>query len=60
MISQKVENRIAGYYFHRYLPTHIMEELESLLLPHFLEDEEPSADEMVMMAVKYIDEALAE
>lgn len=37
-----------------------MEELESLLLPHFLEDEEPSADEMVMTAVKYIDEALAE
>ena len=35
MISQEIEDRIARYYFHRYLPDHIMEELESLLLPHF-------------------------
>lgn len=60
MISQEVEDRIARYYFHRYFPDHIMEGLESLLLPHFLEEEEPSADDIVRMAVKYIDGALAE
>lgn len=60
MISQEVENRIARYYFHRYLPTSVMDELESLLLPHFSGDEEPSADEIVMIAIKYIDEALTE
>lgn len=59
MISQEVEDRIARYYFHRYLSIHIMDELESLLLPYFLKDEEPSADEM-MMVINYIDEALAE
>ncbi|GAA0355490.1 hypothetical protein GCM10008932_05630 [Alkalibacterium iburiense] len=60
MISEEVENRIARYFFHHYLPTNVMEELESLLLPHFLEDDEPSADEMVKMAINYIDEALTE
>jgi len=59
MISQEIEDRIARYYFHRYLPDHIMVELESLLLPYFLEEEEPSADDIVRMAVKYIDDALA-
>lgn len=35
MISEEVENRIARYYFHNYIPTKIGEELESLLLPFF-------------------------
>ncbi|UUX35233.1 hypothetical protein [Fundicoccus culcitae] len=58
MISEEVENRIARYYFHRYLPTSIMEELESLLLPYFLEKDEPSADEMVRLAISYIEKEL--
>ena len=49
MISEEVENRIARYYFHNYIPTKIGEELESLLLPYFLEDDEPNPDEMVRM-----------
>ena len=40
MIPEEVENRIARYYFHNYLPTKIGEELESLLLHYYLMDEE--------------------
>lgn len=58
MISIEVENRIARYYFHRFLPNRVMKELESLLLPYYLEDEEPSADEMVQKAIKLIEERL--
>lgn len=58
MISDEVENRIAHYYFHNYIPTKIGEELESLLLPYFLEDDEPNPDEMVRMAINFINDAL--
>ncbi|UUX35210.1 hypothetical protein [Fundicoccus culcitae] len=54
MISEEVENRIARYYFHRYLPTSILEELESLLLL-CLEEDEPSGYEMVRLAISYIE-----
>lgn len=57
MISSEVEDRIARYYFQRYLPETIMSELEDRLLPFYLEDEEPSADEMVKLAVDVIDSA---
>jgi len=58
MISEEVENRIARYYFHNYIPTKIGEEFESLLLPYFLEDDEPDPDEMVRMAISFINDAL--
>ena len=58
MISEEVENRIARYYFHNYIPTRIREKLESLLLPYFLEDDEPDPDEMVRMAINFINDAL--
>lgn len=58
MISEEVENRIARYYFHNYIPTKIGEELESLLLPYFLEDDEPNPDEMVRLAINFINDAL--
>lgn len=60
MIPEDVEIRIALHYFHRYLPTSIMEELESLLVPHYLEDEEPSADEIVLQGIRFIERALEE
>lgn len=58
MIPIEVENRIARYCFHYILPSEVMEEVESLLLPYYLEDEEPSADEMVQKAIKLIKERL--
>lgn len=58
MIPIEVENRIARYYFHFSIPSEVMEELEALLLPYYLGDEEPSADEMVKKAIKLIKERL--
>ncbi|SFK22423.1 hypothetical protein SAMN04488569_101644, partial [Marinilactibacillus piezotolerans] len=52
--------RIALHYFHRYLPSEVMEELEFLLLPYYLGEEEPSADDMVKLAIACMDEALEE
>lgn len=42
MIPEEVENRIAKYFFHHYLPDEIMYELIDLLIPQCLnvEDEE--------------------
>lgn len=47
MIPSEVEGRIARYYFLNYLPDKIMLELEEKLLSFYLEDEEPSAEDMV-------------
>lgn len=55
MIPKSVEDRIANYYFRRYFPDKIREELEDKLLPYYLEDEEPSEDEMVKLAITIID-----
>lgn len=60
MISEEVEKRIALYYFHRYLPPIVKEELEALLLPYYLGNEQPSTNEMVQLAIQYIEEALKE
>lgn len=57
MIPEEVENRIARYYFHNYLPTKIGEELESLLLHYYLMDEEPDTEETVSMAIQFINNA---
>ncbi len=58
MIPSEVEDRIAHYYFQRYLPEKVMIELEEKLLSFYLEDEEPSTDEMVKLALTIIDHAL--
>lgn len=58
MISEEVENRITRYYFHNNISTRIGEILESLLLPYFLEDDEPDPDEMVRMTINFINDAL--
>lgn len=61
MIPIEVETRIALYFFRRYLPEEIDLNLSSLLLPHYLYDEEePSADEMVRLAIRYLEKALEE
>ena len=58
MIPSEVEDIIARYYFQRYLPDKIMMELEEKLLPFYLEDEEPVAEDMVKLALTIIDNAL--
>lgn len=58
MIPSEVEDRIARYYFQHYLPDKIMLELEEKLLPFYLEDEEPVAEDMVKLALTIIDNAL--
>ena len=61
MIPIKVEIRIALFYFRRYLPEDIDLNLSSLLLPYYLDDEEqPSADEMVGLAIKFLEQTLKE
>jgi hypothetical protein len=60
MISVEVEVRIALYYFRNYLPDEIMMEIEEKLLPFYLEDVEPSDDDMVKLALTIIESALEE
>jgi len=40
MITEAVENRIARYFFHNYLPDEIMYELVDLLIPQCLNVED--------------------
>ena len=61
MISSEVEDRIARYFFHRYLPEDVRLEIVGKLLPFYLTDDdedEPSADEMVKLAIDIIDSQL--
>jgi hypothetical protein len=61
MIPVEVENRIATYFFHRFLPDEVMEQIVELLLPLCLEaDEEESLDEddLVRKALKIIEDRL--
>ncbi|GAA0372840.1 hypothetical protein GCM10008932_24890 [Alkalibacterium iburiense] len=61
MIPVEVENRIACHYFYRYLPEDIYLDLISLLIPYYLNnesEEEPSPDQMVKLAIKFLDKAL--
>lgn len=51
MIPLEVENRIARYYFQKYLPEKIMMELEEKLLPFYLESTEPPEDEVVKLTL---------
>ena len=60
MIPTEVEDRLARYFFHRYLPDEIMMEIENLLVPYYLEDELPPENDMVKLAISVIDNALEE
>ncbi|PFG07762.1 hypothetical protein [Bacillus sp. es.034] len=49
MIPVEVENRIATYFFHRFLPEEVIEQIVELLLPLCLEaDEEDVFDNLVL------------
>ena len=61
MISSEVEDRIARYFFHRYLPEDVRLEIVGTLLPFYLiddDEDEPPADEMVKLAIDIIDSQL--
>jgi hypothetical protein len=60
MIPTEVEDRLARYFFHRYLPDEIMMEIENLLVPFYLENELPPENDMVKLAISIIDNALEE
>ncbi|MGP7817391.1 hypothetical protein [Niallia sp. 01092] len=60
MIPTEVENRIARYFFHMYLPDEIRMEVEDRLLPSCIwnEEENLDQDELVRWAIKIIDKQL--
>ena len=60
MIPSEVENRIARYFLHMYLPNKVrMAVEERLLLPCILkEEEELDQDELVRWAIEIIDKQL--
>ncbi|MEI3615019.1 hypothetical protein [Pseudogracilibacillus sp. SO30301A] len=62
MIPTEVENRIANYFFHRYLPNEVMRKIVDRLLPPcvWMEDENLDHDELVNLAIEIIDKQLKE
>ena len=61
MIPIEVENRIAKYFFHRFLPEEVMEQIVELLLPLCLEadeEEDLDRDDLVRKAVTIIEARL--
>ncbi len=60
MIPIEVENRIAKYFFHRYLPQEVMIKVEDRLLSTCLwsEEEELNHDELVRWAIQIINKQL--
>jgi hypothetical protein len=61
MIPIEVESRIATYFFHRFLPDEVMDQIVELLLPLCLEaDEEEDLDQedLVRQAVTIIEDQL--
>lgn len=53
MIPIEVENRIATYFFHRFLPEEVMDQIVELLLPLCLEadkEEDLDRDDLVRQA----------
>jgi len=60
MIPIDIENRIASYFFHMYLPENIMREIENRLLPSCIMAEEQDLDpnELVHWAIEIIDREL--
>jgi len=60
MIPTEVENRIAKYFFHRYLPAEVMTKIVDRLLIPCVWDEEEDLDfnELVSWAIEIIDKQL--
>lgn len=60
MIPSEVENRIAKYFFHMYLPEEVMIKVEDKLLDTciWVEDEKLNHDELVNSAIDIIDDQL--
>lgn len=60
MIPSEVENRIARYFLHKYLPNNVMMAIEERLLPPCIwnEEEELDQDELVRLAIEIIDHQL--
>ena len=58
----EVENRIAKYFFHRYLPNEVRIDVENRLLPPCIwaEEEDLDHDELVRWAIEIIDEQLGD
>ncbi|MEC1722667.1 hypothetical protein [Schinkia azotoformans] len=57
MIPTEVENRIAKYFLHRYLPDDVMSKVEDRLLPACIwtKEEDLDHDELVRWAIEIID-----
>lgn len=60
MIPEEVENRIAKYFFHNYLPDEVMIEIVDKLLPPciYTEEEDLDFDELTLWALEIIREQL--
>ncbi|MBU8567925.1 hypothetical protein KM914_16110 [Virgibacillus pantothenticus] len=60
MIPEEVENRIANYFFHNYLPNEVMMEVVDKLLPPciYTQEEDLDFDELVRGAIEIIKEQL--
>lgn len=60
MIPTEVENRVAKYFFHRYLPEEVMMKIVDRLLTACMLDEEEDLDfgELVRWAIEIIEEEL--
>lgn len=60
MIPSEVENRIAKYFFHMYLPGEVMMKVEDRLFPSCIwtEEENLDHDELVRWAIDIIDKQL--
>jgi hypothetical protein len=60
MIPTEVENRIARYFLHMYLPDEVRIKVEERLLPSCLlnEEEDLNQDELVRWAIEVIDKQL--
>ncbi|MFD1037194.1 hypothetical protein ACFQ3N_01965 [Virgibacillus byunsanensis] len=54
MIPEDVENRIAKYFFHNYLPDEVMMEIAVTLLPPCIynEEEDLDFDELILWLLK--------
>lgn len=60
MIPEEVENRIAKYFFHNYLPNEVMYEIIDKLLPLciYKENEDLDIDELVRRGIEIINREL--
>jgi hypothetical protein len=60
MIPSEVENRIARYFLHMYLPDEVRMKIEKRLLPSCIlnEEEDLDQDELVRWAIEIIDKQL--